>query len=207
MNPLSQPTPSPRAFNWEEAKTRLARSAAAVADIDNLSDEQARTILETRARRLAQPPVQQPDASEVLDLVTFRLDGERFAIEARFVREMIHLQHVTPVPDVPDFLLGTTNLRGEVIAVLDVRSFFGVPRGSSQDSAPALVLGESHIEFALFTDHVEEVSLFRTTDFFDATGAISALGREWVRGITKTGVILLDAKTLLSDPRLFVDEV
>lgn len=203
---MNQPTPQKASFNWEEAKSRLARSAAAIADIENLSPEQARTIMDERAQKLARTPPQQPDAGELLELVTFRLGRERFAIEARFVREMIYLEHLTPVPDAPDFLLGTTNLRGEVLVVLDVRGFFGASRTSTDVASAALVLGESRIEFAMLADQVEEVATFRTTDFFDSTGAISVLGREWVRGIAKNALVLLDAKSLLNDPRLFVDD-
>lgn len=210
---MSQPTPtktpsktSPKTpLNWEEAKARLARAAQSVADAEQLSGEHARAILDERARKLARTPPRQPDASEVLQLVTFQLGGERFAIEALFVREMIHLEHVTPVPDAPDFLLGTANLRGEVVAVIDVRGFFGSALEGMPSKATTLVLGEQRVEFALLVDLVEEVSTFRTTDFFDATAAISAPGREWVRGIAPSGVILLDARILLNDPRLFVD--
>ncbi len=203
---MIQPTPQKAAFNWEEAKARLARSAAAFTDVENLSPEQAKAIMDQRAAKLARPPSLEPNAGELRELVTFRLGGERFAIEARFVHEMIHLEHITPVPDAPDYLLGTTNLRGEVLAVLDVRGFFGASRTSTDVVSAALVLGESRIEFALSVDQVEEVATFRTTDFFDATGAISAIGRVWVRGTSNSALILLDAKALLSDQRLFVDE-
>ena len=162
--------------------------------------------MDERARKLARTPPQQPDAGQLLELVTFRLGSERFAIEARFVCEMIHLEHITPVPDAPDFLLGTTNLRGEVLAVLDVRGFFGASRAAADIASAALVLGENRIEFALLADQVEGVATFRTTDFFDSTAMLSALGREWVRGISPGAVILLDATALLNDPRLFVDE-
>jgi purine-binding chemotaxis protein CheW len=210
--PPVKPTPSPTAttksFNWDEAKTRLARAASALAEIDNLSDESARTILDQRARKLARTPPQEPDAGELLQLVTFRLGAERFAIEAKFVREMIQLEHITPIPDAPEFLVGTTNLRGEVLAVFDVRGFFGASRAGTDAAASsaALVLGEKRIEFALVADLVEEVATFRTTDFFDSTGAVSAEGREWVRGISPSALVLLDAAALLADPRLVVDE-
>ena len=203
---MSQPTPHKAAFNWEAAQVRLARSAAAFADVENLSPEQAQAIMEQRAHKLARTPPEALDAGALLELVTFRLGGERFAIEARFVREMIHLEHITPVPDAPDFLLGTTNLRGQVLALFDVRGFFGASRTSADAASAALVLGESRIEFALIADQVEEVATFQTTDFFDAIGAISAIGRDWVRGTSNNACMLLDAKVLLNDPRLFVDE-
>ncbi len=203
---MIQPTPQKKAFNWDEAKARLARSAAAFTDVENLSPEQAKAIMDQRAHKLARTPPQEPNAGELLELVTFRLGGERFAIEARFVHEMIHLEHITPIPDAPDFLLGTTNLRGEVLAVLDVRGFFGASRTTADIASAALVLGEARIEFALIADEVEEVATFRTTDFFDATSAFSSIGRDWVRGASNSALILLDAKALLNDQRLFVDE-
>ena len=203
---MSQPNQSRLPFNWEEAKARMARAAATADDSGNLSQQQAKQIMDERAQKLARTPPQAVDASQVLDLVTFRLGNDRFGIEARYVREMIQLKQITPVPDAPDYLLGTTNLRGEVLAVFDVRDFFDVPRTDPNTRLAGLVLGESRTEFALVVDQVEGVATFRTTDFFDATGAISSSGREWVKGISQSAMVLLDAKTMLIDPHLFVDE-
>ncbi len=56
--------------------------------------------------------------------LAFRLDVEDYGIEIRHVREIIPLQKITDVPDLPDFVRGVINLRGQVIPALDQPSVF-----------------------------------------------------------------------------------
>ena len=85
----------------------------------------AQAILDERARRLAQRTPPQADAPAI-DLLTFTLGPIRYGIEHRFVREVARLISVTPVPGAPDFLLGVTNYRGQVLGLFDLRGLFGI---------------------------------------------------------------------------------
>lgn len=58
--------------------------------------------------------------------VCFRLGGQEFAIPIGDVKETIRPRPVTPVFHTPDFVLGLVNLRGEVVAVLDVARILGL---------------------------------------------------------------------------------
>ena len=88
-----------------------------------------RAILDERARRLAAPISDATIATEVLEVATFTLSGERYAIETRYVREIVALADFTPVPGGPSVLFGVVNLRGDVLAVFDLRSLLGLARG------------------------------------------------------------------------------
>ncbi|MGH7437452.1 MAG: chemotaxis protein CheW, partial [Polyangiaceae bacterium] len=79
---------------------------------------EAKRILDERAQRLARPPAEEPRPGESLVLATFALASERYAIEARFVRQIVRFVDFTPIPGAGDFLVGVTNLRGEVLAVI-----------------------------------------------------------------------------------------
>ena len=85
-----------------------------------------RELLDRRARQLARVPDAPPRAGEVLELVGFVLAGARYGIESRFVREVARLTRFTPVPGTPAFVLGITNLRGEILALFDLRHLLGV---------------------------------------------------------------------------------
>ena len=50
--------------------------------------------------------------------LTFQLAGQVYGIELRRVREIVRAQRATPVPDVPDYVLGVMNLRGTVVPVV-----------------------------------------------------------------------------------------
>ncbi len=65
-----------------------------------------------------------PRLSRTGKYLTFRLDREEFGIEVKKVREIVGLQHITPVPHAPHYLRGVINLRGKVIPVIDLRQRF-----------------------------------------------------------------------------------
>jgi len=60
-------------------------------------------------------------------LVMFALDGERFALHGRAVREIVRAVAVAALPDAPEVVEGVVNYRGSLAPVLNVRSRFGLP--------------------------------------------------------------------------------
>jgi purine-binding chemotaxis protein CheW len=57
----------------------------------------------------------------------FNLDGERFAVDASHVRETVWLPELTPVEEVPPWVIGLFNLRGQIVNVIDLQIRFGHP--------------------------------------------------------------------------------
>ena len=60
--------------------------------------------------------------------LTVTLDNESYGIAVLKVREIIRLQKITPIPQMPDFVKGVINLRGRVIPIVDLRLKFGLIR-------------------------------------------------------------------------------
>ena len=58
--------------------------------------------------------------------LTVVLDNEAYGIAVLKVREIIRLQKITPVPQVPGYVKGVINLRGRVIPVVDLRVKFSL---------------------------------------------------------------------------------
>lgn len=63
---------------------------------------------------------------ELLPLVCFRLGDEQYALDIARVHEVLRLTPVTRVPQMPDFVLGVINARGNIIPVFDFRRKFGL---------------------------------------------------------------------------------
>ena len=160
-----------------------------------------REVLEFRARQLARVPPEPPRAGEVLELVGFVLAGERYGIESRFVREVARLTRFTAVPGTPPFVVGVTNLRGEILALFDLRHLLGLPVGVT-DLARIVVLGERRREFGLLADSASEILYVPGTSLAQTE---MAWGRAYVRGVSLDGVIVLSGEALLGDPRLTLD--
>ena len=112
--------------------------------------------MEERARRLARPAAEVRGSGDTLEIVVFGLASERYAVENRYVREVVRLADLAPVPGAPEFMAGVTNLRGEILAVVDLRRFFGVPARGITDTSRVVVLGADEAEFGVLAgDGVE----------------------------------------------------
>jgi purine-binding chemotaxis protein CheW len=190
----------------QPARERLARAIAGTEEALELSPERARAVMEERARALARVPTEAPHAALVLQLATFTLADERYAIETRYVREVVRLTDYTPVPGAPEFLVGVINLRGEILAVVDLRKLLGVEQRGVTDLSRVLVLGGERAEFGVLADMADEVLALRTEEVHEPPASVAGIGREYLRGVTAAALIVLDGGVLLEDGRLFIDQ-
>lgn len=166
-------------------------------------DKQA--ILDERARRLAVRGAEAaatPDAS--IEVATFTLAGERYAIETHFIREVIPLVHFTPVPRGPKFLFGIVNLYGTILAVFDLRPLLGLEGETISDVCRVIVLGTERAEFGVIVDAVHEVTKLPASSVLDLVWSDER--RRFVRGMTKEALALLDGRRILDDAQFLLNE-
>ncbi len=94
----------------------------------------------------------------VVRFITFNMAGETYGLNVNQVREILRLNEFFPVPGAPEYVLGITNLRGNVITVIDARMRFGLPAVEYSDSARMIVVelnGETAA--AVVVDSVSDV--------------------------------------------------
>lgn len=111
-------------------------------------------------------PVREPSRSSgrepaaddpIVQLCTFRIGGEDYAVDIMRVREIIHPLAITPVPRAPASVEGVVRLRGEVIPVLDVRKRLGLPASAPTRRTRFLVVNVARRRIGLVVDEVCEV--------------------------------------------------
>ncbi|MDH5297922.1 MAG: chemotaxis protein CheW [Desulfobulbaceae bacterium] len=90
--------------------------------------------------------------------LTFHLAGEDYGLDIAFVTEIIGIQRITEVPDMPDFVKGVINLRGKVIPVMDVRLRFHLPEREYDERTCIIVVDISGTAVGLVVDQVNEVA-------------------------------------------------
>jgi purine-binding chemotaxis protein CheW len=193
-------------IDWKRVRELLARAIQATEEATTLSPERARSVMEERARVLARVPPEPPRTAEILEVAIFVLGAERYAIETRYVREIVRLADFTPVPGAPDFVVGVMSLRGEILAVIDLRRFLGVPVAGLTDLSRVVVLGPEPAAFGVLADQTREVSTLRIEEVLEPPETVAGVGREYLRGVTGNALIVLDGAALLGDPRLFINQ-
>jgi purine-binding chemotaxis protein CheW len=204
VNPKRRPRTE--AIDWPSIRQRLERAIRATEEALLLSPLRAREVMVERARALARVPAEAAGAGEVLEVVVFALAGERYALATRLVREVVRLTDFTPLPGAPDFVVGVTNLRGHILAIFDLRKFFGLALRGLTDQTRLLVLGEERAEFGILADTAYEVTTLRTYAIHPPPGSVAGVAREYLLGVTAEALVVLDGAVLLQDRRLFIDQ-
>lgn len=170
------------------------------------SDERAQQILAERARALAIPADDDAGVHDTMSAVMFQLSRERYAIEARYVREVVSLRSITPLPRTADFVAGIIFLRGDFIPVFDLLSFLGIAADGSIAPSHILILGETNAELGISVCGLPQavsISLGEVTVISDQEMNESG---SFLRGLTKDSLIVIDGLRLTSDRRFFLGE-
>ena len=142
--------------------------------------------------------------AEPEQFVTLGVGMEVFAIAVAHVQEILDLRPIASLPHAPAMLLGLTDVRGQSVAVMDLRVLLGLPAEEPSEGTRILVieleLGRRRLRMGLLVDRVFEVTSL------DADRAEPApdIGRPWhsdcIRGIGRRGsgfVVVLDVPRLI----------
>jgi purine-binding chemotaxis protein CheW len=194
-----------RAIDWEEIHRRLAMSAAAIAGRLDHAPEEARRILEARARAAARPPATQDDA-ERLEVLAFTLAGETYGVETCHVREACQLKDLTPLPCTPSFVAGVMNLHGRILAIVDLRKFFELPAKGLTELNRVIVLKGPEDELGLLADSVDGLRSVLASGLQGSLPTLTGIRERFLKGVTGQMLAVLDGARLLGDAGLKVDE-
>lgn len=139
------------------------------------------------------------DADGQLQLVSFVVGKEEYAIDILTVQEIIRTMQITQVPDSPPDVEGVVNLRGQITPVVDLRQRFGLEKlDRGQDSRIVVVEVRGQI-LGFIVDRVKEVLRVDRSIVEPAPTLTTTAGSDYVRGVGKLQdrlLILLDVEKL-----------
>lgn len=128
--------------------------------------------------------------------LTVVLADESYGIQVLKIREIIRLQRITQVPQMPDYVKGVINLRGRVIPITDLRVKFSLKAEFTERTCIVVVrvrlAAEQFVQMGLIVDSVEEVvnltaaEIEPTPDFGTSIDTAYLLGMAKVNGQVKT---------------------
>jgi purine-binding chemotaxis protein CheW len=167
-------------------------------------DEDA--LLRARARALAQPVQAPHDDAQTIEVLEFALAQERYAVETRHVREVLPLRQLTPLPCTPSFVQGIVNVRGQMVPVLDLKEFLGLPQGGLTDLHRVLLVGDETRSFGILADIGVGVQRLPLASLQSSLPLLGGMGADYILAVTPDHLVVLDVPRILSDPRILVDE-
>ena len=147
----------------------------------------------------------QKGSREELQVLTFALDNVSYGVNVHQVREVKNFEGVTPVPYAPPYVKGVTNLRGEVIPVIDLRRRFGMADKKNTEDAGIMVIVQDKHPIGVMVDSVMEVLTLRKKDIESSPDSLTTDKSDAVLGVAKHDkdlIILLDLMKVVSKDEL-----
>jgi purine-binding chemotaxis protein CheW len=135
--------------------------------------------------------------------VTFRLGDGEFGIPIAKIQEIDRSSKMTRVPRTADYVDGITNLRGEVVPVINARKRFNLPQKEADERTRVIIMELGGVKTGLLVDSVREVLNLATKDISAPPTSLSTtIDRQYISGIGKVDgdkrmIVLLDVEKIL----------
>lgn len=133
--------------------------------------------------------------------LAFLVGNEAYGIEIKYVTEIIGIQSITEMPEMPSYVKGIINLRGRIIPLIDVRLRFGKHPKDYDDRTCVIVVGVGGFSYGLIVDSVFEVMSIPDEDTSPLPEINMSSTNKFVKLIGKTtgGIVLIvDCERLLT---------
>ena len=129
-------------------------------------------------------------------LIVFTLEEQEYGIDISYTKEIVRIPPITKIPDMPAFMEGVINLRGNVIPVIDLKKKFGFAQSEKSMDHRLLILDLEGINLGIIVDDVSEVVKINELAIDKLSPEIATIGGNSVNGIAKIDqrlILLLNA--------------
>lgn len=140
-------------------------------------------------------------STDLLQLVTFHLGNEEFAVDILRVQEINRMVNITSVPNSPHFVEGVINLRGKIIPVIDLRKRFLMESKEHDKQTRIVVVDVEGKTVGLIVDSVSEVLRLPLDTVEPPPSIVAGVDAEYIHGVGKLEdrlLILLDLRKILN---------
>ncbi len=137
--------------------------------------------------------------------LTFRVKDRDYGMDISKVLEIIVLQDITDVPDMPPFVKGVINLRGKVIPVVDMRNRFALETDAYHDRTVVIVVETVQMSVGLIVDAVNEVVKILRDQIEPAPRIGDSFASRFVESVGKVAervIIILNLDKILNEKEI-----
>jgi purine-binding chemotaxis protein CheW len=141
--------------------------------------------------------------------MVFEVAGEMNAVNISYVTEIVGMQRISAIPDMPAYIRGAINLRGKVIPVMDTRLRFGLPWREYDDRTTLIVLMLKNTPTALVVDRVTDVVTIPPENI-DLPPRWQSGEKGLILGLGKIGEnfsVILNVERLIEDKEIQAEQI
>lgn len=137
-----------------------------------------------------------------LQIVAFDVGREEFGVDVKKVEGVISLVDITRMPRAPDFVEGIINLRGQIIAVVDLATRLRIEAGERSPATRIVVVEAQDVKVGLIVESPEVINI--DAEDIEPTPALAAgeVESTFIKGVVKMDdrlLILLDVDRVLTE--------
>jgi len=132
-------------------------------------------------------------------IIVFKQGEEEYALQIAQIKEVVITPNITRMPQTPSFIRGVANVRGNIIAVIDLEEMFGLKRNETQQAGKnfTLVVESEDLKMGILVHEVPNTLSVSSKDFDESVNVIndSRMNSNYIRGIIKANqrlIILID---------------
>ena len=141
--------------------------------------------------------------------LSFKIGNEIFAVTVHKVLEVLQKQHITVIPNAPEYIKGVFNFRGNIIPAIETRLKFGLPERDVNEKYVIIVfdvqLAEKRMVVGAVADSVRDVISFEESQIQAVPELGISYNTEFLRGMLKSGdgfTMILDIDKVFSQAEI-----
>lgn len=140
-------------------------------------------------------------------LVTFHLGSDEFGADIMNVKEIVRVSEITKVPNVPFYVEGVCNLRGNVLPIIDGRTRFNMEKKDKDENSRVLVIDINGRATGVIVDRVSEVMRINSSEIEATPSIMRTENMDYLSGVLKLDngnriILLLDLLKVLNAPEV-----
>ncbi len=161
------------------------------------NQELVKELLRKRTELLAKAKIEQEQQEESLNVVVFILNNEKYAIGANWLKGIRTLSSTVPLPGVPPFIKGITNLYGVLYSVVDLKVLLGLPAHEETQSMQLMIIDHETLKVAFLVEKIDEFKTIYERDLDASITGIKSMEEGLILGLSNDGIIILNPEKIL----------
>ncbi|MCP4153312.1 MAG: purine-binding chemotaxis protein CheW [bacterium] len=140
--------------------------------------------------------------AQTVSYLCFFLGDQEYGIALNDTLEVLEPKTITPVPHTPPFLEGVINLRGNILAIIDIKILMGIQPACLSQKTKILIARKNNKTFGIIVDGIAAIRKLDEKNSGEIPLTLTALGKQFFRGLVQSDqhpLILLDLAKILDD--------